>query len=143
MTKALSEIIMRLFDIHKLRQSDSCPLNSLQAEYIIKSLEGNTMRIQKVEKLLYIAIALIITIGCTNIATTTTPEGTKTTATTTVEMLTKLKYYNDKYCSIENTLVRETLIAIIRDKFPAYPVGGLCEEEHKFAEILSNTLPKS
>lgn len=127
---------MRLFDIHKLKESDNCPLNSLQAEYIIKSIEGTTMRIQKVEKLLYVAIALIITIGCTNIATTSTPESAKVAATP--EMLAKLKYYNDKYCSIENSVVRDTLVAIIRDKFPAYPAGGLCEEEHKFADVLSN-----
>lgn len=135
------QALMKLFDIHKLRQSDNCPLNSLQAEYIIKSVEGNTMRVQKVEKLLYVAIALIIMIGCTNIATTTAPDGTVHKATI-AEMLTKLKYYNDQYCSTENTLVRETLVAIIHDNFPAYPIGGLCEEEHKFADVLSDIVPK-
>lgn len=135
------QVAMRLFDVHKLRQSDNCPLNSLQAEYIIKSIEGTTMRVQKVEKLLYVAIALIVMIGCTNIATTTAPDGTVHKATV-AEMFAKLKYYNDKYCSTENTLVRETLVAIIHDKFPAYPIGGLCEEEHKFAEVLSDIVPK-
>lgn len=128
--------IMKLFDIHKLRQSDDCPLNSLQAEYIIKSLEGNTMRIQKVEKLLYVAISLIVLIGCTNIVTST--DAPKAVATAT-ELWGKLKYYNDKYCSVENTLVRETLVAIVRDTFPEYPEGGLCEEEHKFTEMITKT----
>lgn len=141
MISMMLQALMKLFDIHKLRQSDDCPLNSLQAEYIIKSVEGNTIRIQKVEKLLYVVIALIVLIGCTNIATTTAPDGTKV-VTTTAEMWTKLKYYNDKYCSVENTLVRETLVAIIKDKFPAYPVGGLCEEKHKFADVLSDIQPK-
>lgn len=54
---------MRLFDIQNRRQTDSCPLNSLQAEYIIQSIEATTKRVQRVEKLVYIAIALIITVG--------------------------------------------------------------------------------
>jgi hypothetical protein len=136
MPTLIADAIMRLFDIHKLRQSDNCPLNSLQAEYIIKSLEGNTMRIQKVERLIYVAIALIVLIGCTNIATST--EAPKTIAAAT-ELWGKLKYYNDKYCSVENTLVRETLVAIVRDTFPEYPEGGLCEEEHKFTEMINKT----
>lgn len=140
MFKLMLDAIMKLFDIHKLRQSDDCPLNSLQAEYIIKSLEGNTMRIQKVEKLLYVAITLIVLIGCTNLANTT-PEIKQALPATTAELITKLKYYNDKYCGVENTLVRETLVTIIRDKFPTYPEGGLCGAEHKFTDVLTNKVP--
>lgn len=124
---------MRVFGIHT-NQSDNCPLNSLQAEYIIKSIEGTTMRIRNVERLLYVAIILIVLIGCTNMVTST--EVPKTIATAT-ELWGKLKYYNDKYCSVENTLVRETLVAIVRDTFPEYPEGGLCEEEHKFTEMIT------
>lgn len=140
MYKLISDAIMRLFDIHKLRESDDCPLNTLQARYIIESLEGNTMRIQKLEKLAYVTIAIIVLFGCTNLATST-PEGSKVLPATTAELVAKLKYYNDKYCSVENTLVRETLVTIIRDKFPTYPEGGLCGAEHKFNDVLTNKVP--
>lgn len=133
MTNLITTAIMRVFGIHT-NQSDNCPLNSLQAEYIIKSIEGTTMRIRNVERLMYVAISLIVLIGCTNMVTST--EVPKTIATAT-ELWGKLKYYNDKYCSVENTLVRETLVAIVRDTFPEYPEGGLCEEEHKFTEMIT------
>ena len=133
------EAIVNLLDIHKLKQSDTCPLNSLQAEYIIKSIEGTTMRIQKLEKLLYIAIILIITIGCTNIATS---NDTTQTITIASDMFSKLKHYNEVYCSDSNEFIRDTLVSIIRSEFPDYPVGGLCEEEDKLLEMLPNAKVK-
>lgn len=135
----IKEAIVNLFDIHKLRRSDTCPLNSLQADYIIKSIEGTTIRVQKVEKLLYIAIILIITIGYTNIATS---NDTTQTMTATSGILAKLKHYNEIYCSDGNEVIRDTLAAIIRSEFPGYPAGGLCKEEDKILKMLPNTSVK-
>jgi len=136
MYKLISDAIMRLFDIHKLRESDDCPLNTLQARYIIESLEGNTTRIQKLEKLAYVTIAIIVLFGCTNLATSAIEPNKQLVSTS--ELVSKLKYYNDRYCSVDNNLVREVLITIIRDKFPAYPEGGLCGAEHKFNDVVSS-----
>jgi hypothetical protein len=68
MLKAVVGIFMQLLNIHKFRESDNCPLNSLQAEYLIKLSEANTTRIQKLEKLAYATICLIIALGATNVA---------------------------------------------------------------------------
>jgi len=70
MLKLIASAIMQLFNIHKLRESDNCPLNSLQAEYLIKLSEANTSRIQKLEKLAYVTIGTIVAFGITNLSNT-------------------------------------------------------------------------
>lgn len=69
MLKLIATAIMQLFNI-QLRESDNCPLNSLQAEYLIKLSEANTSRIQKLEKLAYVTIGTIVAFGITNLSNT-------------------------------------------------------------------------
>lgn len=135
MLKLLIEAIMKLFDIHKIRESDNCPLNSLQAKYIIELSEGNTYRIQKLEKLGYVTIAIVVMLGTANLASSTSEIKS---VTQTTELLAKLEDYNKTYCSIDNKHIRDSLITFIRERFPNYPKEGLCGLEHKLVDILNS-----
>jgi len=132
MLKLIANALMQLFNIHKLRESDNCPLNSLQAKYIIELSEGNTIRIQKLEKLAYITIGIIVMFGSTNLASSISEQKP------TTELLTSLEAFNKTYCSTDNQHTRELLISFIRDKFPNYPNDGLCGVEHKLMDIISS-----
>jgi len=134
MLKLMANAIMQLLNIYKLRESDNCPLNSLQAKYIIELSEGNTIRIQKLEKLAYITICIIVVFGSTNLASSIDVKPT----TQSAELLTSLESFNKTYCSTDNKHTRELLIGFIKEKFPNYPNDGLCGVEHKLMDIISS-----
>jgi hypothetical protein len=135
MYKLMVEMIMQLFNIHRLKESDNCPLNSLQAKYIIELSEGNTLRIRKLEKLAYITIGIIVMFGSTNLVSSVSD--TKPTIQLT-EVLASLEHFNNTYCSTDNKSTRELLIGVIKEKFPSYPNDGLCGVEHKLIDIISS-----
>jgi len=135
MTELMGKAIMKLSEIIALRkQSDTCPLDHLQAEYLIKLSEGHTMRIRRIESLLYIIIAMVILIGCAEI----TSDKGKITQESLIALQTKAHYYNDMYCSDANAPIRDALLAMIRDKFPNYPEKGLCGVEKDLSNMIKS-----
>ena len=66
MQSLIAKILMKLFDIHN-SSSDNCPLNSRQAEYLIKCTEDNASQIKKLKQLAYLTIAIITLFGSTNL----------------------------------------------------------------------------